>query len=36
MLRVNYLRPEQMPPHQRTFPEENYPNCPVLVLARWP
>ena len=28
MLRVNYLRPEQMPSHQRDFPRREEPELP--------
>jgi hypothetical protein len=28
MLRVNYLRPEQMPPHQRDFPRRELSELP--------
>jgi hypothetical protein len=35
MLRVNYLRPEQMPPHQRDFPRrDQLPELPGAAGSR--
>jgi hypothetical protein len=35
MFRVNYLRPEQMPPHQRDFPRrDQLPEVPGAVGSR--
>jgi hypothetical protein len=31
MLRVNYVRPEQMPSHQRDFPRREEPELPSAV-----
>jgi len=36
MYRINYLPPEQMPPHERDFRREQPTDVPALkVLTRW-
>ena len=34
MLRVNYMRPEQMPPHQRDFPRREQSELPGAAGSR--
>ena len=34
MLRVNYMRPEQMPPHQRDFPRRQQSELPAATGSR--
>jgi hypothetical protein len=34
LLRVNYLRPEQMPPHQRDFPRRELAELPGAARSR--
>jgi hypothetical protein len=34
MLRINYMRPEQMPPHQRDFPRRERSELPGAAGSR--